>query len=277
MAQLPLGLVIKLEEGLETSFKKVHDLNLKTCQVSTYNPNFFSLDTAVLILRLCKEYDITITSLWAGWPGRVVWDFIEGPSTVGLVPLDTRLERCEIMKRAADFATKLAVQSITTHAGFVPEWPSEPLYEGLVESLRDVADYCGERGLLFCLETGQETPITLLRLIEDIGASNMGINFDPANLIMYGKANPIDALGILGSFIQGVHIKDGCYPINGRELGEEKVLGEGQVSIPSFISHLIQSGYSGPLTIERETTGEQQIADIKAAITYLAKVLEMLP
>lgn len=276
MVQLPLGLVIKLEDGLESSFKKVHDLNLKTCQISTYDPNHFDIETADQISEFCRLYDIKITSVWAGWPGRVVWDFIEGPITVGLVPLNTRKERCEIMRRAADFATRLGVSNITTHAGFVPEWPSDPLYGGLVESMREIADYCKGKGLMFCLETGQETPITLLRLIEDIGTGNLGVNFDPANLILYGKANPVDALGILGSFVQGVHLKDGCYPTNGRELGIEKTLGQGQVNIPLFISRLLECGYQGPLTIERETTGEQQVEDIKSAMIYVKQIFASL-
>jgi len=113
----------------------------------------------------------------------------------------------------------------------------------------------------------------LLRLIEDIGATNLAINFDPANLILYGKANPIDALGILGSYIKGIHLKDGCYPTNGRELGEEKVLGQGQVNIPQFLTRLLETGYYGPLTIERETTGRQQVEDIKEAKRYLKNVM----
>ena len=191
---------------------------------------------------------------------------------MGLVPLETRAERLEIMRRAADFSVQLGVGSITTHAGFVPEWPSDPIYPGLIEDLRAVAGYCLERGIKFCFETGQETPVTLLRMIEDIGKQNLGVNLDPANLIMYGKANPVDALGILGPFLTGVHIKDGCYPVNGRELGEEKILGEGQVNIPLFLRRLAETGYQGSLTIERELTGEQQIQDVRAAIRYLQEI-----
>ncbi len=178
MKHYPLGMVIKLEEGLEESFKKVFDLGLPTCQVSTYEPHFFSAETAEQIQDLCRKYKIEITSVWAGWPGRVVWDFIEGPETVGLVPPGTRAERLEIMRRAADFAVQLSVGSITTHAGFVPEWPSDPIYPGLIQDLRAVAGYCHERGIKFCFETGQETPVTLVRMIEDIGMENLGVNLD---------------------------------------------------------------------------------------------------
>lgn len=273
MINLPLGLVIKLEDGLEESIRKVHDLGLPTCQLSTYEPGFFTADYAERIKELCATYHVRITALWAGWPGRVVWDFIEGPETVGLVPLQTRRERCEIMRKAADFALLIGVNHIVTHVGFVPEWPLDPLYPELVTDLREIAEYCHARDLLFCFETGQETPVTLLRLIEDIGSPNLGINYDPANLILYGKGNPVDALGSLGSYITGVHLKDGCYPTNGRELGEEQVLGQGQVNIPQFLTCLLETGYRGPLTIERETTGQQQIEDIKKAKEYLRTVI----
>ncbi len=276
MIHLPLGLVIKLEDGLEESIKKVHDLGLPTCQLSTYEPLFFTPEYAEKIKELCSYYDVEITALWAGWPGRVVWDFIEGPETVGLVPLNTRQERCEIMRQAADFAVLLGVDTIITHVGFVPEWPLDPLYPGLVADLRQIAEYCHERGLLFCFETGQETPVALLRLIEDIGSANLGINYDPANLILYGKGNPIDALDSLGPYIKGVHLKDGCYPTNGRELGAEQVLGQGQVNIAEFLARLLETGYRGPLTIERETTGPQQIEDIEKAKQYLDHVMRYL-
>lgn len=180
------------------------------------------------------------------------------------------------MRQAADFAALLGVDNIITHVGFVPEWPLDPLYPGLVADLREIAEYGRERGLLFCFETGQETPVTLLRLIEDIGSVNLGINYDPANLILYGKGNPIDALGSLGHYIKGVHLKDGCYPTNGRELGEEQVLGRGQVNIAQFLGRLLQTGYRGPLTIERETTGQRQIEDIKQAKQYLETVMREL-
>jgi L-ribulose-5-phosphate 3-epimerase len=273
MSSYVLGLVIKLEQGVEPSLRKVHDLGLSTCQISSYDPSFFTDSYAKQIRELSGNYNLTITSVWAGWPGRVVWDFLEGPATIGLVPAATRRERCDIVKRASDFAAELGVDGVTTHAGFVPESPSDPLYAGLIGDLKDVAAHCKSQGQFFCFETGQETPITLLRLIEDIRLDNLGVNFDPANLILYGKANPIDALGILGRFVKGVHMKDGRYPTNGRELGTETILGQGQVNIPTFLSSLVAVGYKGALTIENETTGTQQIEEVRSAKSYLENLL----
>jgi L-ribulose-5-phosphate 3-epimerase len=273
MSSNVLGLVIKLEQGVEPSFRKVRDLGLSTCHISSYDPTFFTDLYAKQIRKLSDDYSVTITSVWAGWPGRVVWDFIQGPGTIGLVPPATRKERCDIVKRASDFAAELGVDDVTTHAGFVPESPSDPLYPGLIEDLKDVAAYCKSQRQFFCFETGQETPVTLLRLLEDIGLTNLGVNFDPANLILYGKGNPIDALGILGRFVRGVHVKDGRYPTNGRELGIETILGQGQVNMPTFLSTLIGLGYKGALTIESETTGSQQMEEVQSAKSYLENLL----
>ncbi|MDL2234298.1 sugar phosphate isomerase/epimerase, partial [Ruminococcaceae bacterium OttesenSCG-928-L11] len=132
-------------------------------------------------------------------------------------------------------------------------------------SLRTVAEHLKKNGQNFLLETGQETPVTLLRVIEDIGTGNVFINLDPANLIMYGKANPVDALDVIGKYVRGVHAKDGVYPTNGRSLGDEVALGEGKANFPQLVKGLHAYGYTGSLTIEREISGEQQTKDILMA------------
>ena len=126
-------------------------------------------------------------------------------------------------------------------------------------------------------ETGQETPVTLKRAIQDIekdlGKGNVGINLDPANLIMYGKANPVDALEVFGEYVRGIHGKDGKYPTDGHYLGEEVPLGQGKVNYPAFIAKLKEVGYEGDITIEREISGEQQKKDIVAAKEILDKLI----
>ena len=124
--------------------------------------------------------------------------------------------------------------------------------------------------------TGQETPVTLLRVMQDIGFDNVGINLDPANLIMYGKANPVDSLDVFGKYVRGVHGKDGLYPTDGRELGDEVALGEGKVNFPVFLKKLHELGYDGDITIEREITGEQQKKDIQMAKKMLDEIISGL-
>lgn len=269
---LNLGVVISLSEEPGRELKKVRELGLPTCQVQSWQRELFSEKIAERVLTAVNEYGVEVTTIWTGLPGPAVWDFIEGPTTIGLVPELYRAQRVAALKEGADFAVRVGVPSITTHVGFIPENPDNPLYPGLLDALREVVGYCRDRGVLFCFETGQETPVTLLRVMEDLGSDNVGVNLDPANLLMYGKANPVDALDIIGESVQGVHAKDGEYPTNGRQLGEEKPLGEGRVNFPLLIPKLKSLGYRGALTIEREISGPRQVADIKRAIAILSEL-----
>lgn len=273
MSDIKLGVIASLPKGAEEELKKAHDLGLPTCQVVCWQQELFNDEVADQLIAASARYDVEVTTIWTGLPGPRVWNFIEGPTTIGLVPPEYRTERVAALKKGADFAVRVGVKSITTHVGFIPEAPSNPLYPGLLDALREVVEYCGERGVTFCFETGQETPVTLLRVIEDLGYDNLGINLDPANLLMYGKANPVDALDVFGRYVVGVHAKDGEYPTNGRQLGVEKPLGEGRVNFPALVGKLKELGYTGALTIEREIGGPRQIADIKRAIEILSALI----
>ena len=133
-----------------------------------------------------------------------------------------------------------------------------------------------ERGQTFLFETGQETPVTVLRAIEEIGLDNVGINFDTANLMLYGKGNAADAVLVFGKYIRDTHIKDGFYPTDGTNLGREVAAGEGLANLPLVLRRLKDVGYTGPFTIEREISGEEQIADIQHARQLLLSIEESL-
>jgi sugar phosphate isomerase/epimerase len=142
-----------------------------------------------------------------------------------------------------------------------------------VQAIREVASYARQNGQSFRYETGQETPITMLRAIEDVGLDNQGVNFDVANLIMYGKANPVDALDVLGKYVQGIHAKDGLWPVDPKRLGEEVPIGKGKVDFPRVIQKLRALNYQGAVTIEREISGSQQMEDIRREKAYLEKLI----
>jgi len=268
-----LGVIAPLAHGPEEELQKAYDLGLPTCQVVCWQPELFTEDMAERLVAASEEYQVEVTTIWTGYPGPAVWNFTEGPATIGLVPERYRPERVAALVQGAQFAEWVGAPGITTHVGFIPESPNNPLYPGLLDALREVVDACRERGLSFAFETGQETPVTLLRVIEDLGEEGLGINLDPANLLMYGKANPVDALDVFGQYVIGVHAKDGEYPTNGRELGVEKPLGEGRVGFPQLIAKLKALGYTGALTIEREISGPRQIADIRHAISALSALI----
>ncbi|GAC1434379.1 MAG: sugar phosphate isomerase/epimerase [Chloroflexota bacterium] len=274
MAAIRLGVLVSLEEGLDVSMRKVRDLGFPTCQVSCWSVEQLTRENARALRDAADDAGVEITTFWAGTPGRRVWNFIEGPATIGLVPSAWRAERLGALKRGSDFAGWVGgIPSITTHVGFIPEAPDDPAYAPTVAALRDLVAHCQGNGQEFWFETGQETPITLLRTIEDIGLPNVGVNLDPANLLLYGKANPLDALDILGPYVRGVHAKDGEYPTNGRELGKETPLGQGRVNFPALVARLKELGYGGALTIEREISGDRQIADILTARAFLESLL----
>lgn len=273
MSPIKLGVVVGLTADPMEALKKPHDLGFPTCQVTCWREDLMTEQMADRLAQAAATYNIEITTFWTGTPGRTVWNFYDGPITIGLVPEWTRAYRLSVLKRGADVAQRAGIPSITTHVGFIPESPTDPAYLGTLSALRELVAYCRERGLEFWFETGQETPITLLRTIQDIGMDNVGINLDPANLLLYGKANPVDALDIFGQYVRGVHAKDGEYPTDGRSLGREKPLGEGRVNFPALIAKLKALGFDGALTIEREISGPQQIADIKKGKEFLAKLI----
>ncbi len=148
-----------------------------------------------------------------------------------------------------------------------------PCIQETVAAIREVATYCKRNGQNFRYETGQETPITLVRAMGDVGVDNQGVNFDLANLILYGKANPVDAIELLGPYVQGIHAKDGMWPTNPKQLGEEVAIGKGKVDFPRIIERLKQLNYRGAVTIEREISGPQQLEDVRAAKMYLEKLI----
>lgn len=267
--KLKIGVMMMLGHDAREEIKNVHSLGLASCQLGCWTPELYTDENLAAVKSASKEFGVEVSSIWAGYPGPAHWNFTEGPATIGFVPPEYREIRVDAVIKGAEFAAKLGVPTITTHAGFIPENCKDPLYEGTVEALAKIAKRSKELGIYFCFETGQETPVTLLRVMKDIGTDNLGVNIDPANLLMYGKANPVDALDILGPYVMGVHAKDGEYPTNPMELGVEKPLGEGRVNFPVFVAKLKSFGYKGALTIEREISGDQQIKDIKRAVELL--------
>lgn len=175
-------------------------------------------------------------------------------------------------ERVSDFAKFLGVKRVASHIGFIPEDPSEEAYGDLAETVRHLADYCERNGQVFALETGQEPAEVLLEFIEDVDCDNVRVNFDPANMILYGSGEPLPALELLADYVDGVHVKDGGWPMEKGKLGTERPLGEGKVNIPAYIAKLKEIRYTGPLTIEREISGAQQVADIKKAIEWLKEL-----
>src|SRR5437588_4323681 len=267
---LRLGLIIHIGKDPDQAIAKIRGLGLPTAQVfvEEFEPG---LDDR--LRQALDKHGIEPTSLVIGGPGKEVWDFYQGPLTIGLVPRETRAARIAHIKKASDFAKECGITAVQTHCGFIPENPNDPVYKETIGALREVVGYCKNNDQNFRYETGQETPITLVRAIQDVGFDNQGVNFDLANLILYGKANPVDAIELLGPYVQGIHAKDGMWPTNPKELGQEVPIGKGKVDFPRIIERLKQLNYRGAVTIEREISGPKQVEDVRDAKMYLEKLI----
>lgn len=267
-----IGVIISLQALLERGLAPLQEMGLDACQLNNWDVTLYTREVAARVRDILGD-QVVVSSLWAGWPRPAVWDFIDGPATLGLVPAAYRAERIEALKRGAEFANWLGLTDVTTHMGFIPENPSTTEYRDVVVAIREVAKHCQGLGLYLNFETGQETPVTLLRTIEDVGTDNLGVNLDPANLLMYGKANPVDAIDTYGARVRGVHVKDGRYPTDGRRLGEETPVGVGLVDFPALVQKLHKYGFHGPWIIEREISGPRQVLDIRHAREFLLTIL----
>jgi L-ribulose-5-phosphate 3-epimerase len=252
-----LGRVTWVAEGqtADTVIREIHELGLQTCQIGFDN---LSVEVVAPLQAALRKYAVEVNAISEHNPGPRIFDFYHGPETVGIIPPATRPARVKAMKVAADVANLAGIPAIHAHCGFIPENPNDPIYPQAVAAVKDVASYCKERGLILLCETGQETPITLVRLIEDVNLGNVFVNLDLANLILYGKGNPVDAMEVFGSRVRGIHAKDGQFPTNTRELGVEAPIGQGKVDFPEVFTQLRKLNYSGTMMIEREVGNEEE-------------------
>ena len=267
---LRLGLIVAIGNDPDSAIAKVRDLGLPTAQVyvDEFHPGLESR-----LKKALDQHGIEATAVVVGGPGKEVWDFYGGPLTIGIIPRETRALRIAHIKKASDFAKQCGIAAVQTHCGFIPENPNDPVYKEAVTVIRELAEYCRRNTQNLRYETGQETPITLVRTIRDVGTDNQGVNFDLANLILYGKANPVDAIELLGPYVQGIHAKDGLWPLDPAKLGQEVPIGKGKVDFPRIIARLKEMQYGGAVTIEREISGPQQMEDVRSAKDFLENLI----
>jgi L-ribulose-5-phosphate 3-epimerase len=266
--KIPLG-VISYANNPEEDLKIVRDLGFPTCQldIDQYSP-----ELAARLVSTLNKYNIKPTTLICMGPGEYKWNFTEGPSTIGLIPRGTREVRVRRLKQGADFCKAAGIPALHAHFGFIPENPKDVLYTEFIEIMKGVAEYALNKDIDIYFETGQETPVTLLRTILDIGTGNLFVNYDTANLVMYGKANPLDGLKVIGKYVKALHAKDGMYPTDPNELGREVPIPQGEVNFPAIISYLKKLGFNGSITIECELSGSNNEYILKTK-DYLEKLI----
>jgi L-ribulose-5-phosphate 3-epimerase len=274
LEDLEIGLMFWARPDARETLRRVKSFGVRAGQLGF--PGDLALDGAIERWdeALTAEHFTAVAAV-CSYTGEDYADVPTVQTTVGLVPQGTRAERVARTKAVSDVARGLAIESVACHIGFVPEAPEDPLYAEVRDVARDICDHCGENGQSFTLETGQEPARVLLRFLEDVDRPNLKINFDPANMILYGTGDPIEALDVLAKRVLSVHCKDGDWPPRDQPLalGKEQPLGEGSVDMSAFITKLKEIGYRGVLTIEREGVDEdRQAGDIRKAIALLKKL-----
>ena len=216
--------------------------------------------------------EFTVVTVFATYEGEDYADIPTVQRTVGFIPAATRAAREQRTYEVSDFAARLGVASIACHVGFVPEDHANADYAAVRGVVRRVCDHAAGHGQTFALETGQERAEVLLAFIRDVDRPNLRINFDPANLVLYGSGEPIAALRELAPLVISVHAKDGDWPPKGLAgaLGTERPLGQGSVGIAQFVRALEEVGYQGTLNVERETEDQAaRLRDIAEGVRLL--------
>jgi sugar phosphate isomerase/epimerase len=276
MYDVPIGVFTSIDAGLGVNFDVVHSLVLKSIQLHTPCRASRTPEKASAFLYKLSEHGIKISTVFLGFDEES-YETIEITSqTVGFVPQKTRAARLIEAFEISDFAKLLGVTYIGSHIGFVPHDRRSREYIEVVETIRSLCKYLKKNSQSLTLETGQESVTALLTFMDDVACDNIFINFDPANLILYGIGNPIEALKLVGKRVRGVHCKDAVATTGtpGVDWGREVPFGTGEVDAEKFIRTLHKIGYKGALTIEREIPEqpERQKEEISTTIKLINNI-----
>ena len=274
MEKWPIGVFTSVDAGLGVHLEVASELQIPTVQVHAPHQSTRTAEAAQQFRSRCSDAGIRITAMFGGFDGESYADIATTARTVGLVPEETRDARLQEMKEISDFARLLELDTVALHIGFVPHDTESDSYRDLVACTRELLDHVAANGQHLNLETGQETADHLLQFIGDVERDNLFINFDPANMILYGTGDPIEALKKVGAHVRSIHCKDATWAAEGERgvsWGAEVPLGEGDVGMKTYLETLAELGYFGPLTIEREIAHDpvRQKQDIGQAVELL--------
>ncbi len=272
-----IGVFTSVDAGLGVHLDVAQELGIPTVHVHAPHRETRTQAAADAFLARTRAAGITVTCVFGGFDGESYADIPTTARTVGLVPEETRASRVQEMKEISDFAKILGCNVVGLHVGFVPADRNSASYKSLIEVTRNLLDHVAANGQNLHLETGQESADHLLEFIHDVQRSNLFINFDPANMILYGTGNPIEALKKVGHLVRSIHCKDAKWAspeLRGKEWGCEVALGDGDVGMETYLKTLKEVGYRGPLTIEREIAHDRdrQKRDIGTAVELLQRL-----
>lgn len=275
---MKLGTLIRIQNisDAEDKFAELKKYGFESCQL-VYKPETYIAEDAEIIKKAAQKYGIEISAQFCGYyDNETVWDNYKGFLTSGLGVEPYRESRIKYVKEAILFANIIGITDIVVHGGFIPNNPFSAEYESVLSAVTEICDYAEKLNMNVLLETGGESAVALLRIIKDSGKSNLFVNLDPANMIMYGYANPVDSLYTIGKYVRNIHGKDGMPPSDPRILGEEKNIGEGMVDFRAMLAKLKELGYDRYITIERELDDDAQLKEILRAKDYFENLLAEL-
>ena len=273
---MKFGTLIRLKQPADctVAFEKVRAMGLESCQL-VFKPQNYCLDDARFIKAQAEKVGVEISAFFAGFQDDfTAWEIKYDYMNAGLNSAAFGENRLKYVISALPFVKELGVEDVIVHAGFVPNNPFAPEYASLLCMVRLLAERAKKLGLNILLETGGESPVSLLRLIQEVDTGNVFVNLDTGNLIMYGYGNPCDAVITIGKYVRNVHAKDGVPPTDPYKIGEEKAIGKGVVDFKRFFALLKETGYDRFVTIEREIDGEEQKKDIENGLDYLKQAMK---
>lgn len=268
---MEIGLVFWAEESAAATLEHLKSFGLRSGQLGV-PPNVDCEKELAEWKTGLAESGVIVTGAVCSYAGEDYSNMERVHESVGFTTPKYRAERIARTKEVSSFAHALGISALSCHIGFIPADSGLPLYKELLELTRELCDACAGQGQDFVLETGQESADVLLKFIADVDRSNLKVNFDPANMILYGSGDPIKALALLSKHVLSVHCKDGKSPLELGSLGSECALGDGEVDFRAFLQQLKEMRYQGSLTIEREEPNlEQKNADVRTAIERLTQ------
>jgi sugar phosphate isomerase/epimerase len=244
-------------------------LGVNVVQIACGDPHHAAWDEGDKLPQAALAAGLQMTGAMLGFPGEDYTTPQTIQKTGGFGDPALRPERLERLQWALDRTRALGLGDLMLHAGFIPD-PGRPDRKPFLDTLAKVSDLAKSKNITVAFETGQETADLLRLTLDELKCSNLKVNFDPANMLLYDKGDPIRAVEILGPDIRSVHVKDATRPRTPGTWGEEVPLGQGQVNIKKFVETLKKVGYKGALCIEREVGNQQERArDVAHGIRYL--------
>lgn len=275
---MKFGTLVRVKDinEVQVQFQRLVSESLEVCQL-VYKPERYTKEDANKIVDAATNTGIHICALFAGVRDSFVfWDGYHDYNLAGINNPMFGKERIEYIKSAVEFASWIGVKQVVIHAGYFTNNPFSAEFTLMISLIKSLCAYAKSFGIDILLETGQESPIALKRLIMLSGADNLFINFDTANPIMYGYGNPVDAIYTFGEYIRNMHAKDGLPPKDIYKCGKETPIGAGYVDFERVLKDLKSIGYDDYIIIEREIDGEQQKIDVLNALKRLKEMWSSL-